>query len=48
VWARSDSENHQVRVLTRACSGNAIKLSRRDIVGSGVERSESVVLRVAD
>jgi homoserine dehydrogenase len=48
VWARSDSENHQVRVLTRACSGNAIKLSRRDIVGSGVERSESVVLRLAD
>ena len=38
VWARSDSEKHQVRVLTHACSGNAVEASRRDIAGSGLER----------
>jgi homoserine dehydrogenase len=48
VWARSDSEKHQVRVLTNACSRNAVEASRRDITGSGLERGKSVVLRVAD
>jgi len=47
VWARSDSEKHQVRVLTNACSRNAVEASRRDITGSGLERGKSVVLRVA-
>jgi len=48
VWARSDSGKHQVRVLTNACSRNAVEASRRDITGSGLERGKSVVLRVAD
>jgi homoserine dehydrogenase len=48
VWARSDSRKHQVRVLTRACSRMAIETSRRDIAELGIEKSKSVVLRVAD
>jgi homoserine dehydrogenase len=48
VWARSDSGKHQVRVLTNACSRNAVEASRRDITGSSLERGKSVVLRVAD
>jgi homoserine dehydrogenase len=48
VWARSDSGKHQVRVLTNACSRNAIEASRRDITGSGLERGKSVILRVSD
>jgi homoserine dehydrogenase len=48
VWARSDSGKHQVRVLTNACSRNAVEASRRDITGSGLERGKSVVLGVAD
>ncbi len=49
VWARSDSGKHQVRVLTNACSRNAVEASRRDITTrSGLERGKSVVLRVAD
>jgi homoserine dehydrogenase len=47
VWARSDSGKHQVRVLTNACSRNAVEASRRDITGLGLERGKSVVLRVA-
>jgi homoserine dehydrogenase len=48
VWARSDSGKHQVRVLTNACSRNAVEASRRDITGSGLERGKSVILRVSD
>ncbi|MGA8493285.1 MAG: homoserine dehydrogenase [Terriglobales bacterium] len=48
VWARSDSQKHQVRVLTHACSGKAVEASRRDIAGSGLGKSKGVVLRVAD
>ena len=48
VWARSDSGKHQVRVLTNACSRNAVEASRRDITRSGLERGKSVVLRVSD
>jgi homoserine dehydrogenase len=48
VWSRSDSGKHQVRVLTNACSRNAVEASRRDITGSGLERGKSVVLAVAD
>jgi homoserine dehydrogenase len=48
VWARSDSGKHQVRVLTNACSRNAVKASRRDIAGSGLDKGKSIVLRVVD
>jgi homoserine dehydrogenase len=48
VWARSDSKKHQVRVLTHACSRMAVETSRRDIAELGIEKSKSVVLRVAD
>jgi hypothetical protein len=48
VWARSDSRKHQVRVLTHACSRMAVETSRRDIAGLGIEKSKSIVLRVAD
>jgi homoserine dehydrogenase len=48
VWARSDSKNHQVRVLTHACSRKAVEAARRDVAGLGIEKSKGVVLRVAD
>jgi homoserine dehydrogenase len=48
VWARSDSGKHQVRVLTNACSRNAVEASRREIARSGLERGKSVALRVSD
>ena len=48
VWARSESGKHKVRVLTHPCSRKAIKASLRDIAGSGLEKSKSLVLQVAD
>jgi homoserine dehydrogenase len=48
VWARSDSGKHQVRLLTNACSRNAVEASRRDIARSSLERGKSVALRVSD
>jgi homoserine dehydrogenase len=48
VWARSDSGNHQVRVLTHGCSRKDVEASLRHIAGSGIEKAKSVVLRVAD
>jgi homoserine dehydrogenase len=48
VWARSDSRKHQVRVLTHRCSRRSIETSLRDIGASGLEKSKSVILRVAD
>jgi len=48
VWARSDSKQHQVRVLTHGCSRKAVEASRLDIAGLGIEKTKSVVLRVAD
>jgi homoserine dehydrogenase len=48
VWARSDSGRHQVRLLTNACSRNAVEASRRDIARSSLERGKSVALRVSD
>jgi homoserine dehydrogenase len=48
VWARNDAKNHQVRVLTHPSSRKAVDAARRDVAGLGIEKSKSVVLRVAD
>jgi homoserine dehydrogenase len=48
VWARSDSKNHQVRLLTHASSRRAVEASLRDIAAVGLEKGKSVVLRAAD
>ncbi len=48
VWARSDSAQHQVRVLTHDCSRKAVGASLRDIGESGLEKGKSVVLRVGN
>jgi homoserine dehydrogenase len=48
VWARSGSGKHQVRVLTHVGSRRAIDASLQDIARSGLEKSKSIVLRIAD
>ena len=48
VWAKNESMQHQVRVLTHACPRGLVETSRRDIAGLGVERGKSIALRVAE
>jgi homoserine dehydrogenase len=48
VWARGGSGKHQVRVLTHVGSRRAIDASLQDIAKSGIEKSKSIVLRIAD
>jgi homoserine dehydrogenase len=48
VWARSDSAQHQVRVLTHLAPRSAVEGSLRDIAGAGLSKGKSMVLPVAD
>ena len=48
VWARSDSAQHHVRVLTNSVSRGTIEASLRDIARSGIENGKRLILRVAD
>ena len=48
VWARNDSAKHQVRLLTHSVSRKAVDASMLDIVASGIENGQSLILRVAD
>src|SRR3984957_7888053 len=48
VWARNNSAKHQVRLLTHSVSRKAVDASMLDIVASGIENGQSLILRVAD
>ncbi|HUK23219.1 MAG TPA: homoserine dehydrogenase [Terriglobales bacterium] len=46
VWAKSESMQHQVRVLTHPCPRPEVEAARRDIGKLGLERGKSISLRV--
>jgi homoserine dehydrogenase len=47
IWARGDSAQHQVRVLTHASPRGAIEVALRDVALLGMETGKNIVLSVA-
>jgi homoserine dehydrogenase len=48
VWAKGTSTQHQVRVLTQACPRTILDASLRDVARLGLEKGQSLRLRVAE